>query len=159
MSATKFRYLQNLGTPTSWDATLFELYRQAHLRNLPPRLCSLVANERYELDSRATMWLATLTSFQFSNSSFWLHLLNRWESTKFRFQYSGIKRVEFPPQKIYYPPEMVVQELTIVRGRLFRHVWSDTGGLEYEVVCSEIQFEETPIEGVKKSGGDPGSVG
>jgi hypothetical protein len=141
----KFRYLDNLGTPTSWDVTRFEIYRDRVMPTMSSDLQSLASNSRYELDSDSTFWFSKLESFQYAGSTASFQSINRWGTKRFYFKYEGVKRITLPSQKFYFPILFTVQELTVLRNSLKKHVWSDTAGSEFEIICLKMCFLEDEV--------------
>ena len=138
----RFRHIENDGGPTHWNVEPFEHARRSFSWRLPSGLLGVIADERYALDSPGTFWHADLQSFLVSGADVELSLKGRWEDRIFNFRYRDIKLFETTMTTLHFPPSVIIQELTPLRGRFLDHVWSDLGGDRYRFVCRSIEFRE-----------------
>lgn len=106
----------------------------------------MVSPSRYRLDTPETFWYARFESLGVGADCIRLHLSGRWQDRRFLFEYAKIKRVSAAPFSFLFPPEFIIQELTVLRNGWLRHIWSDFGGEKYEIVCEELSFVESSFD-------------
>src|SRR5262245_21162164 len=123
-----FRYIENDGSPTRWNIESYQVYRDKSLRRLPDDLLSMVDDRRYGLGHADTFWHAILTSMHATKSTLSLVFDSDRSSKRFEFAYEGVLRVTSQFTAIEAPPALIVQELTILKGGVYRHALVDLIG-------------------------------
>lgn len=142
--AKDFRYIRNLGSPTRWDLTKYFEYRDQELRALPSDLRAIVNDSRYFLGTEGTFWHSKLVSMEAKCSELRLSFVSEHQSFAFEFWYRDLKKVASRILSFRVMPSLVIQELTLLKGDIFRHALSDLTGQAVVIFASEVRFTEMP---------------
>lgn len=147
MSA-RFLFLDNAGSPTSWDGTRYFDYLLKIRDRLPSDLQSLTAKERYDLPSSSelSLWRSDVSYIQVTRDEISVAATNDYGTRRFEFMYSGVCKFQTTSDRLYYMPGIVIQELVVLRNGLLRHTFSDMGGDCTTIHASSLSFQESIIQ-------------
>lgn len=140
-----FIRLKNLGSPTRWDAGAYFLYRDSSLATLSDDLLSMVCSDRYRLDSDGTFWYAQLVAFTCARQDLQLTFQSATNRRSFVFSYFGVKKVMSDFSALRSMPALIVQELTMLKGGVYRHALTDMTGRGAVVYSDRMSFSEMPV--------------
>jgi hypothetical protein len=136
----KFRYLKNEGSPTRWDVSAYEKYRDHALGCLSPDLRDMISNDRYWLGTSATLWHSQLCKIQADKNEFKLIFISDSQDHFYEFLYLGVKKIVNGLTDNKAMPSLIIQELVVLRNGLLRHAMSDLGGRIVVVYAQDMRF-------------------
>lgn len=140
----RFVLLDNGGSPTQWDLNRYFAYIRRVRDSLPDDLRSLTAPERYYLPSASPLsfWRSDVTRFDFRPNEIQLSATNDYGTRRFEITYSEVLKLQTTTTRLYYLPTIVMQELALVRGGIFRHSVSDMRGDVTTIHCRHLSFRD-----------------
>ena len=146
--AAHFLYLKNAGSPTRWDGTRYFDYLLRIRDDLPADLQSLTDKSRYEMPSTSALsiWRSSVTRIEAEGDQISIGAINDYGNRRFEFQYSGVRKFQTTSARISHMPTIVVQELVMFPGGLFRHTFSDMTGAFTTIHACSVAFREHVVQ-------------
>ena len=142
-----FRYLQNLGSSTRWDATEYGRYlERVRLQGqIPEQLEDMLTIDRLGLDKSRSFWGSELSALTFTGATLVLGFISENETRRFSFSYGHVARVVSEFQLLEAAPTLITQELQFLKRGFFRHLLSDYKGRKFGVIARTLAFEEVSL--------------
>ena len=137
-----FLYLDNLGSPTKWDVSRYSIYRDRVLAGISPDLQSMLQDSRYRLDTDDSFWHASLISLHVDGSELKCAFASASGSRIYEFSYAGVKKIRSDFTDVRARPSLIVQELILLKGGLYRHAMTDLIGRFCVVHAQDMRFLE-----------------
>lgn len=146
--AARFIFLDNEGSPTRWDGTRYFAYLETIRESLPEDLASLTAKERYTLPSSSEMsfWHSEVSQLEATRDLIRVVARNDYGTRRFELVYSGVVKVQSTALMLRAMPWLVMQELVVMRGGLFRHTYTDIRGQYTTIYARSLTFDESLIQ-------------
>jgi len=143
-----FLYLKNNGSPTRWDGTRYFDYLARIRNDLPADLKSLTDKARYDMPSTSALsiWRSSVSRIEAGAHDISIGALNDYGTRRFEFQYSGVRKFQTTSARLSQMPTIVVQELVVLPGGVFRHTFSDMAGAFTTIHAFSMSFREHVVQ-------------
>ena len=143
-----FLYLKNDGSPTRWDGARYFDYLARIRNNLPADLQSLTDKGRYEMPSISALsiWRSGVSRIEAGPDSISIGAINDYGTRHFEFQYNGVRKFQTTSARLSSLPTIVVQELVVLPGGVFRHTFSDMAGAFTTIHALVVSFREHVVQ-------------
>jgi hypothetical protein len=153
----KFLYLENRGTPTRWDITLYTRYRDSNAHNFTVQELDLISDERFDPSNCKSLHDSMLESMQLSNTDqdgnkikcLSLSFIGDCDDRVFRFEYVGLIESDLDSCRFLAMPVLITHELTKTKQNFYRHVLATLGGEQFVFVSKGFNFVEILTESGK----------